>query len=163
MDTVGEPGGVNKYNDLCYGLQVQGNLFQFLAGTRNFSQLHSVQTDSDVPLNGHGGFLGGLKRPKREADYSSLSTAEVKVSYTPPLPHPPPWRVQGQIYLCTVWCSRIEFRVTRTYTSANLNQQAISFSLYMYDAFQLLTATGKIGPDVYSLKACNYHAYFILT
>jgi hypothetical protein len=64
---------------------------RFPGGVREFSLLHSVQTDSkDHPASyamGFGGSFPGLKRQGREADHSP-SSAEVKKSGAIlPLPH----------------------------------------------------------------------------
>jgi hypothetical protein len=58
--------------------------FRFPAGARDFSLLHSVQTESvahpaSYPVGtGGGGRFHGVKHPGREADHSSPSRAEVK-------------------------------------------------------------------------------------
>jgi hypothetical protein len=62
---------------------------QFLAGARDFSLYHSVQTSSGVhrlPIQWVWGTLSlGLKRPGCEADYFSSSGAEVKNGEGKPL------------------------------------------------------------------------------
>jgi hypothetical protein len=69
---------------------------RFPAGTRDFSLLHSVQTDSEaiqspircVPV----AFSHEVKRPRREADHSPPSSAEIKKCWIiPPLPHASLW------------------------------------------------------------------------
>jgi hypothetical protein len=56
---------------LGYGQDDRGSRVQFPAGTGNFSLHHRVQ-------NGSGALYLGVKRPGREADHSSPSSAEVK-------------------------------------------------------------------------------------
>jgi hypothetical protein len=65
---------------------------RFPAGATDFSLLHTVQTRSGADLlyypMGTGTLPPGVKWPKREADHSSLSSAEVKNNGAiPPLPH----------------------------------------------------------------------------
>lgn len=121
-------------------------------------------------FNGYRGFSEGLKHLEFWSAYSQLFIAEVNKQYIPPLPHTLSWRLQGQIHLST-------FRKGQFLAAAlcNINMsvpksqhrqqamQAISFSLYVCDGFQLLTATSILDPSIYSLKACNYYAYFIPT
>jgi hypothetical protein len=70
---------------------------RFLAGARYFSLLHSVQTGSGAhpasyPI-GSRGALPGAKRPGREADHSSPTSAEVKDGGAiPPVPYISSWR-----------------------------------------------------------------------
>jgi hypothetical protein len=47
-----------------------------------------------------GPFPGGKARPRRDADHSSPSSAEVENEYELYLlsPQTPPWRVAGQLY-----------------------------------------------------------------
>jgi hypothetical protein len=65
---------------------------RFLAGSRDFSLLHSVQTASGAhpasyPMGTEAGY-SVVKRPRREADHSPPSIAEVKnAEAIPPLPY----------------------------------------------------------------------------
>jgi hypothetical protein len=77
---------------LGYGLDDRGSGVRFPAGARNFSLHHRVQNGSEAhpasyPTGTRGSFLG-VKRPGREADHSSPSSADVKNawSYTSTFP-----------------------------------------------------------------------------
>jgi hypothetical protein len=68
---------------LGYGLDDRGSRVRFPAVAGNISLHHHVQNGSGAHpasyLMGTGGsFLGGVKRPGRDADYSPPSNAEVK-------------------------------------------------------------------------------------
>jgi hypothetical protein len=67
---------------LGYGLDDRGSRVRFSAGAGNFSRHHRVQTGSGAhPASypvGTRGFFPGVKRPGREADHSTPSSAEVK-------------------------------------------------------------------------------------
>jgi hypothetical protein len=84
---------------LGYGLDDQGSRVRFPAGVVNFSLHHRVQNGSGAhPASypvGTRGSLPGVKRPGREADHSSPSSAEVKecVEYT----STPPIRLHGVV------------------------------------------------------------------
>jgi hypothetical protein len=67
---------------LGYGLDDRGSRVRFSEGAGNFSLHHSVQNASGAhpasyPMGTRGSFPG-VKRPRREADHSPPSSAEVK-------------------------------------------------------------------------------------
>jgi hypothetical protein len=67
---------------LGYRLDDRGTRVRLPAGAGNFSLYHRVQNGSGVhpafyPMGSRGSFLG-VKRPRREADHSPPSNAEVK-------------------------------------------------------------------------------------
>jgi hypothetical protein len=67
---------------LGYGLDDRGSRVRLPAGAGNFSSHHRVQNGSgsdpaSYPMGTKVSFAG-VKRPGREADHSSLSSAEVK-------------------------------------------------------------------------------------
>jgi hypothetical protein len=65
---------------------------QFLAGERDFSLFHSIQTSSSAHPASRGFFPPGVKQLECEADDSPPSSAEVKNGGAiPPLPHTPSW------------------------------------------------------------------------
>jgi hypothetical protein len=71
---------------LGYGLDDRGSRVRFLAGAGNFSLHHRVQNGSGAhpasyPMGTVGSFPG-VKRPGREADHSSPSSAEVKNAWS---------------------------------------------------------------------------------
>jgi hypothetical protein len=73
-------------------LDNRGTVVRFPTGERNFYLLRSVQTCSGAnPASytmGIGGYSLRIKRPRREADHSPPSSAEVKnAGVTSPLPH----------------------------------------------------------------------------
>jgi hypothetical protein len=81
------------------GLDDRGSRVQFSAGAENFSLHHRVQRGSGAhpasyPM-GTGTLSLGVKRPRREADHSPPSSAEVKNewSYT----STPPIRLHGVV------------------------------------------------------------------
>jgi hypothetical protein len=83
---------------LGYGLDELSSMVRFPAGARNFSLYHRLQNASGAhpasyPMGTKGSFPGG-KRPKREADHSHLSSAEVKQRVELYLlsPNTPSWR-----------------------------------------------------------------------
>jgi hypothetical protein len=68
--------------ELGYELDDWGSRVRFSAGVGNFSLHHRVQNGSGAhpayyPMRTKGSFPG-VKRPGREADHSSTSSAEVK-------------------------------------------------------------------------------------
>jgi hypothetical protein len=84
---------------LGYGLDERGSGVRFPAGAGNFSLHHRVQNGSGAhqpPIQWVPGALSlGVKRPRREADHSPPSSAEVKNawSYT----STPPIRLHGVV------------------------------------------------------------------
>jgi hypothetical protein len=95
---------------LGYGLDDRGSRVRFPAGTGNFSLHHRVQNGSasQPPIQWVLGALSlGVKRPRREADHSPPSSAEVTNVWI--YTSTPPIRlhgvvlsyVQGQLYLYT--------------------------------------------------------------
>jgi hypothetical protein len=86
--------------ELGYGLDDQGSRVRFPAGGGNFSLHHRVHNGSEThpascPIGTRGSFPW-VKRPEREADNSSPSSAEVKNawSYT----SAPPLRLHGVVF-----------------------------------------------------------------
>jgi hypothetical protein len=86
-------------NNFHYGLDDRSSTVWFPAWAGNFSLHHRIQTGSGVhpasyPMSTRG-FSLGVKRPKREADHSPPSSAEVKNawSYT----STPPIRLHGVV------------------------------------------------------------------
>jgi hypothetical protein len=82
---------------LGYGMDDRSSRVRFPAETGNFSLHHRVQNGS-VATQPHiqwvpGALSLGVKQPGREADHSSLSTAEVKEGVELYLhsPNTPPW------------------------------------------------------------------------
>jgi hypothetical protein len=79
------------------GLDDRGGWSPSLAGSKECSLLHVVQTGSGVhptyPM-GTGILSSGVKRPGREADHSPQTSTEVKKNMTliHPLLHTPSWR-----------------------------------------------------------------------
>jgi hypothetical protein len=71
---------------LCYGLDDRGSTFRFPAGAGNVSLHYRVPNDSGAhpasyPMGTRGSFPGA-KRPDREADHSSPSSAGVKNAWS---------------------------------------------------------------------------------
>jgi hypothetical protein len=84
---------------LDYGLDDRGSRVRFPAGAGNFSLHHRVQNGSGAhpasyPMGTRGSLSLGVKRPGREADHSSPSSAEVKewVELYLHSSNTPPWR-----------------------------------------------------------------------
>jgi hypothetical protein len=77
------------------GLDGRGSGVRFPTGTRDFYLLHSAHTgftSSQPPMEGIlVAFLLGLKRQEREADHSTLRSAEVQNGVIPPLTHTSSW------------------------------------------------------------------------
>jgi hypothetical protein len=75
--------------------------FRFPVGARLFSSPQSPNQAQSAPLQWAPGspFLA-VKRPRREADHSPPSSAEVKNGGAiPPLPHLPSWHIYGSTAL----------------------------------------------------------------
>jgi hypothetical protein len=84
---------------------------RFPSGSGNFSLRHRVQTDSGVhpatyPVD-TGGSSPGVKRPGREADHSSPSSAEVKECISKSFRAGRLERELQMVQLCTTRCSCI--------------------------------------------------------
>jgi hypothetical protein len=78
---------------------------QSLTEAEDFSSSLCIQTGSGAnpascPVGTGGSFPGGKARPRRDADHSPPSSAEVKYEYELYLlsRHAPPWPVVGQLY-----------------------------------------------------------------
>jgi hypothetical protein len=96
---------------LGYGLDDRGSRVRFPEGAGNFSLHHRVQNGSrahpdSYPMGTRGTSLG-VKRPGREADHSSPSSAKVKNEWsytsTPQYAFMAWCLAQGQLYLFTFY------------------------------------------------------------
>jgi hypothetical protein len=112
---------------LGYGLDDRDSRVQFPAEAGNFSLYHRVQNGSGTCLApypmGTGGSFPGVKRPRREADYSPISSAEVKE-----------WL---ELYLHS--------SNTPSWRGTQLKKAQDNFAFYL---FLCLLSCGDIGPEM---------------
>jgi hypothetical protein len=88
-----------------YGLDDRAIGVRSPAGAKDFSSNLCVQTGSEAhpascTMSTWGPFPGGKARPGRDADHSTLSSAEVVNEWELYFlsPQAPPWRVEGLLY-----------------------------------------------------------------
>jgi hypothetical protein len=106
----------------------------------DFSSSPCFQTGSGAhpvsyPMGTGGSFPGGKARPRRDADHSPPSSAEVKNEYELYLlsPHVPPWHVAGQLYFFFLLLLAMGY----FYSSCNIISQSQLFLLAILEQVYL--------------------------